>query len=200
MASLVQILPRQNLTYFPKPTCSRLRASGNHWFRFCACCDPINLGAWWLLREVDGVEAERDNRMLSLIAQFVFSGAQHLSTSWNNLEERWRQLWDIFDITLGQLWDNRMLGLVDHFVLGAHYSPVFEKLWFFHCLCLSLSFSLCMRCTTLLCPWELEVDWWEGGMCKTSLVDTFCHYCPDLEKLGSLSLFLSSRHKTALFF
>ena len=37
-------------------------------------------------------------------------------------------------------------------------------------------------------------------MCKTSLLDTFCHYCPDLEELGSLSLFLSSRHNTALFF
>ena len=165
MASLVQILSGQNLTYFPKPTCSRLHASENHWFRFCACCDPINLGAWWLLREVDGVEAERDNRMLSLIAQFVFSGAQHLSTSLSNLEATWRQLWDIFGISLGQLWDNRMLGLVDHFVLGAHYSPAFEKLWSFSLsLFISLSFTLYAMHNTALpmrtWGWLLQQTWY----------------------------------------
>ena len=96
-----------------------------------------------------------------------------------------------------------MLGLVDHFVLGAHYSPAFEKLLFFSLsLLISLSFALyAMHIAQHCSAYEnLRLIVWEGGMCKTSLVDTFCHYCPDLEKLGSLSLFLSSRHKTALFF
>ena len=89
-----------------------------------------------------------------------------------------------------------MHGLVNHFVLGAHYSLAFEKLLFFSLsLFISLFFALYAMHIAQHCSAHenLRLIVCEGECEKL-------HWLILFEKLGSLSLFLSSRHKTALFF